>query len=136
MISFEHVSKSYHVKGVRKTILDNASYRFEDGKNIALMGQNGAGKSTMMRLIAGIELPSSGTVFRDEKVSWPMGFASGFNGMMTGVENVRFVSRIYGGNTEEILDQVQEFSELGKSLALPISTYSSGMKARLAFGLS
>ena len=112
MISFEHVSKSYHVKGVRKTILDNASYRFEDGKNIALMGQNGAGKSTMMRLIAGIELPSSGTVFRDEKVSWPMGFASGFNGMMTGVENVRFVSRIYGVTPRNFSTRCKSFRNL------------------------
>ncbi len=136
MISFEHVNKVYRVKGVEKVILKDANYQFAPGKNIALMGQNGAGKSTMMRLIAGVELPTSGTVRRSEKVSWPMGFASGFNGLMTGVENVRFVSRIYGCDTEHVLGQVQEFAELGKSLDLPISTYSSGMKARLAFGLS
>ena len=136
MIAFEHVTKEYHVKGVRKRILDAASYRFADGKNIALMGPNGVGKSTMMRMIAGIEPPTSGTVRRSEKVSWPMGFSKGFNGLMTGVENVRFVARVYGCNTEQVLAQVQEFAELGPSLDLPIETYSSGMRARLAFGLS
>lgn len=136
MIAFEHVSKSYHVKGVHKRILEDASYRFADGKNIALMGHNGVGKSTMMRMIAGIEPPTSGNVTCSEKVSWPMGFSKGFNGLMTGVENVRFVARVYGCDTEEVLAKVQAFAELGPSLDLPIETYSSGMRARLAFGLS
>jgi capsular polysaccharide transport system ATP-binding protein len=136
MIEFENVSKVYNVKNVRKVILDDASFAFENGRNIALMGHNGAGKSTIMRLLAGIELPTSGIIRRNEKVSWPMGFAAGFNGLMTGVENVRFVSRIYGEDSDRILESVQEFAELGRSIGLPISTYSSGMKARLAFGLS
>ncbi|MBO9398956.1 MULTISPECIES: ABC transporter ATP-binding protein [unclassified Shimia] len=136
MIAFEHVTKDYHVKGVHKRILEDASYQFAEGKNIALMGHNGVGKSTMMRMIAGIEPPTSGAVKCTEKVSWPMGFSKGFNGLMTGVENVRFVARVYGCDTEQVLAQVQEFAELGPSLDLPIETYSSGMKARLAFGLS
>lgn len=136
MIAFDSVTKIYNLKGVKKVILDDASFLFESRKNIAIMGHNGAGKSTIMRMIAGIELPTSGVIQRDENVSWPMGFAQGFNGLMTGVENVRFVARIYGQETERVLADVQEFAELGKSLNLPISTYSSGMKARLAFGLS
>jgi len=136
MIEFDTVTKIYNVKNVRKVILDEASFVFESGKNIAIMGHNGAGKSTVMRLMAGIELPTTGVVTRDEKVSWPLGFTSGFNGIMTGIENVRFVARIYGEDTERVLADVQDFAELGKSIDLPISTYSSGMKARLAFGLS
>lgn len=136
MIRFDEVTKIYNVKNVRKLILDDVSFVFENKRNIAIMGQNGAGKSTLMRLLAGIELPTSGRISRDEKVSWPMGFSAGFNGTMTGVENIRFVARIYGEDTERVLAQVQDFAELDKSLALPISTYSSGMKARLAFGLS
>ena len=136
MIRFEAVTKVYNVKDVRKLILDDVNFVFEDKRNIAIMGHNGAGKSTLMRMLAGIELPTSGRVHRDEKVSWPMGFTAGFNGTMTGVENARFVARIYGEDTERVLAQVQAFAELDKSLALPISTYSSGMKARLAFGLS
>lgn len=136
MISFERVSKVYNINNIRKVILDDASFVFPSGKNIAVMGQNGAGKSTITRMISGIELPTSGLIRRDERVSWPLGFSAGFNGLMTGLENIRFVARIYGVESDEVLEKVQSFAELGKSLALPISTYSSGMKARLAFGLS
>lgn len=136
MIDLQNVSKAYTVKQVKKTILDDVSFTFENGQNMALMGHNGAGKSTVMRLIAGIEPATSGRIRRSEKVSWPLGFSAGFNGLMTGVENVRFVARIYGAKTAQVLAAVEEFSELGQSLDLPIATYSSGMKARLAFGLS
>lgn len=136
MIRLDSVTKSYRVKDVQKLILDDVSFEFPAGENIAIMGHNGAGKSTLMRMIAGIELPSVGIIRRDEKVSWPLGFASGFNGLMTGTENVRFVSRIYGEDSDRVLDAVKSFSELGRSIDLPIETYSSGMKARLAFGLS
>lgn len=136
MIELVNVSKSYTLKGVRKQILDGLSYRFPKDRNVAIMGRNGAGKSTLMRIIAGTEQPDSGRVYRSVKVSWPLGFAGGFNGSMTGLENVRFVSRIYGQDTERVIDSVQAFAELGASLNLPIKTYSSGMKARLAFGLS
>jgi capsular polysaccharide transport system ATP-binding protein len=136
MIELDTVTKIYNIKNVQKTILSEVSYVFEDKQNVAIMGSNGVGKSTIMRLMAGIELPTSGAIVRDEKVSWPMGFSAGFNGTMTGVENVRFVSRIYGEDTERVLSDVQEFAELGPSIDLPIATYSTGMKARLAFGLS
>ena len=90
----------------------------------------------MMRLLAGAEPPNQGHIYRSQKVSWPLGFAGGFNGSMTGLENIRFVSRIYGQDTDQIIDYVADFAELGASLRLPIKTYSNGMKARLAFGLS
>lgn len=136
MIHLEMVTKIYNAKNVHKLILDEVTFTFEDNYNIAIMGPNGAGKSTLMRMLAGTELPTSGRLHRDEKVSWPMGFSAGFNGTMTGIENARFVARIYGADTENVLARVRSFAELGDSLALPISTYSSGMKARLAFGLS
>lgn len=136
MLAFSHVTKSYKLKGTKKVILSDFSFEFPRNRNIAIMGKNGAGKSTMMRLIAGTELPDSGHIYRTLKVSWPLGFAGGFNGTMTGIENVRFVSRIYGQDTERVLRYVEQFAELGKSLRMPIKTYSSGMKARLAFGLS
>lgn len=136
MIELDDVSKSYTLKGVRKVILDGLSFRFPKGRNVAIMGHNGAGKSTLMRLIAGAEEPDSGRIRRSVSVSWPLGFTGGFNGSMTGLENVRFVSRIYGQDTEAVIEQVEEFAELGPSLRLPIKTYSSGMRARLAFGLS
>lgn len=136
MLKFQNVSKFYKQKGVRKDILTNFSFEFPQGKNVGIMGRNGVGKSTFMRLMAGTEPPDSGHIYRSLRVSWPLGFAGGFNGSMTGLENVRFVSRIYGQDPKEIVEYVQEFSELGKSLRLPIKSYSSGMRARLAFGLS
>ncbi|MDF7826604.1 ABC transporter ATP-binding protein [Pontiellaceae bacterium B12227] len=121
---------------MRKDLFSRLSFRFEQGRNIGVMGPNGAGKSTLLRLLSGAELPDRGQIRRNVRVSWPLGFAGGFNGSMTGLENVRFVSRIYGQNTEYVINYVEDFSELGKSMRLPIKTYSSGMKARLAFGLS
>ena len=136
MLVFDRVSKFYRVKGFKKTILTDFSFAFPADRNVGIMGKNGAGKSTMMRLMAGIEPPDYGHVYRTSRVSWPLGFAGGFNGSMTGIENIRFVSRIYGQDTERVISYVSEFAELGPSLSLPIKTYSSGMKARLAFGLS
>ncbi|OKL45771.1 ABC transporter ATP-binding protein [Pseudovibrio exalbescens] len=136
MIEFQNVSKTYYLKGIEKVILDDVSFKFPKGRNVAILGHNGAGKSTMMRLLAGAELPDAGRIRRHVKVSWPLGFSGGFNGQMTGMENIRFVARMYGEDTERVIEFVQEFSELGESLTLPIQTYSSGMKARLAFGVS
>lgn len=136
MLALDNVSKAYKLKGVSKVILDQVSFRFPEDRNVAIMGRNGAGKSTLMRLLAGAEQPDRGRILRSLRVSWPLGFAGGFNGSMTGIENVRFVARVYGQDTEAVVDYVRDFSELGRSLDLPIRTYSSGMKARLAFGLS
>lgn len=136
MLVFDRVSKFYRVNGVKNTILSDFSFEFPLGRNVGIMGRNGVGKSTMMRLMAGIEPPDTGNVYRTSRVSWPLGFSGGFNGSMTGIENIRFVSRIYGQDTANVISYVKEFAELGPALRSPIRTYSSGMKARLAFGLS
>ncbi|MGB6711556.1 MAG: ABC transporter ATP-binding protein, partial [Methylocella sp.] len=101
-----------------------------------IFGSNGAGKSTLLRLIGGTELPNSGQIFRDVRISWPLGFGGGFHPLMTGRENLKFASRIYGANLRRVIDFVEYFSELGNYLDMPVATYSSGMQARLAFGLS
>jgi len=136
MIDLINISKSYTAKGVKKRVIDRLNFSFPRDKNVAILGPNGAGKSTLMRLIAGTELPDEGRIVRHGRVSWPLGFAGGFNGSMTGIENIRFVARIYGQKTNAVIDYVHDFAELGKSLSLPVRTYSNGMKARLAFGLS
>lgn len=136
MIEFIEVSKFYPVKRGRKIILDQASFKFPENKNIGVLGRNGAGKSTLLRLIAGSELPDTGRILRRGKFSWPLGFSGGFNPDLSGEENLRFVSRIYDADLREVIDFVEDFSELGKSLKEPVRTYSSGMSAKLAFGLS
>lgn len=136
MISFRNVSKHFVTRQHRKTILDRVSIDFLPGISYGLIGVNGAGKSTTMNLIAGTMLPNRGRVVRRRRISWPLGFAGGLNAMLTGRENVTFVARAYGQDPKKTIRFVDEFSELGDYINAPYRTYSSGMKARLAFGLS
>lgn len=136
MIRFLDLSKSYGAPAGRRLILDRSNAVFEDGHNYAIMGPNGSGKSTVMRLISGADLPSAGQVLREENTSWPLGFHGGFNGTMTGRENVAFVARIYGQDPGPVLAAAEEFAEIGAAIHMPVSSYSTGMKQRLAFGLS
>jgi capsular polysaccharide transport system ATP-binding protein len=136
MIKLDRVFKFYKTGGITKIVLDHVSILFEAGCSYGLMGVNGAGKSTTMRLIAGTELPNSGRVRRTTRVSWPLGFATGFHPHMTGRENVKFVARVYGADLRKVLNFVDDFAEIGDYIDVPIRTYSSGMMARLSFGLS
>ncbi|MGD8111446.1 ABC transporter ATP-binding protein [Vibrio sp. TRT 21S02] len=136
MIELINVSKKYKTPKGHKHILKPCSMNFPIGRNIGLLGVNGAGKSTLLRMIAGSESPTTGSIKRQVKMSWPLGFSGGFNGSLTGAENLRFVSRIYGCDIKQVTDFVKDFSELGDYLDMPIRSYSSGMKSRLAFSLS
>jgi capsular polysaccharide transport system ATP-binding protein len=136
MIQFSRVSKTYHGRGLRKQVLKDLSFTIQPGDALALCGANGAGKSTLLRLIAGVEHPTSGRVSRRMSVSWPIGFTSCFQGSLTGADNARFIARIYGRRTEQLLRFVEDFAQLGPYLGQPVKTYSAGMQARLAFGIS
>ncbi len=136
MIQLSQVLKYYKTGHHRKTVLNHVSTVFESGQSYGLMGVNGAGKSTTLRLLAGTELPNSGRVRRSVRVSWPLGFAGGFHPQMTGRENIHFVARVYGEDVRQVGRFVEEFSEIGDYIEAPVRTYSSGMTARLAFGLS
>lgn len=136
MIRFDNVTKIYRTDGHRRIILERVSFTLKPGISYGILGINGAGKSTTMRLIGGVEAPSKGDIHRGLRVSWPLGFAGGFHPQMTGRDNVIFVARIYGEDPKRVLDFVEDFSELGSYLDVPIRTYSSGMGARLAFGMS
>ena len=136
MIRFNNVSKYFKTKSHKKIILDHANIEFQRGYSYGILGVNGAGKSTTMRMIAGTILPNSGRITKDVRVSWPLGFAGGFNNEMTGKENLNFVARAYGEDVRRVSRFVEEFAELGDYINAPVKTYSSGMAARLAFGLS
>ena len=135
LIEFQDVTKAYKTKGNKKVVLNGFSGEVRRGQNVGLLGRNGAGKSTLIRLIAGAEYPDTGKIKRYGRVSFPLGFV-GFKGTLTGRENCRFVSRIYGLNVKAVEYFTEDFAELGKYFDMPISTYSSGMRARVSFAIS
>jgi len=139
MIKLKNVTKYYVTNVGKHYVIKDANLEIPENKNVGILGRNGAGKSTFLRLIGGIDFPNRGEVISNKSVSWPMGLSSGFQGSMTGRQNVKFVCRIYGKSEEKIesaIDSVQEFAELDEYFDMPIKTYSSGMKSRLSFGLS
>ena len=136
MIHIEHVIKRYATRHGEVTVLDDVNLTIHPGEKVGILGRNGAGKSTIIRLISGAERPSSGLIRREMSVSWPLAFGGAFQGSLTGLDNLRFICRVYGKSTEDRIAYVQEFSELGRYLREPVKTYSAGMRARLAFAIS
>lgn len=136
MIICESLCKSYPVGHGSKRVLDDVNLTFKRGDRVGLLGRNGAGKTTLIKMIGGVEIPTSGRVVRKMSCSWPLGFNGGFQGSLTGYDNARFIARIYGRDYKDLRDFVEDFTELGGQLRMPVKTYSAGMRARLAFGLS
>lgn len=136
MITCHNIYKSYKHGSRSKQVLNDVNLTVSRGERVALLGRNGAGKSTLIKLIGKVEMPTSGRIVEDMTVSWPLGFAGGFQGSLTGYDNARFIARIYRRDYADIRAFVEDFTELGRELKMPVKTYSSGMRARLAFGLS
>jgi len=139
MIELKNVTKYFQTKQGKKYILKDMSITIPSGTNIGILGRNGTGKSTIMRMLGHIEFPNKGSIESSYTFSWPLALGGGFVGNMTGRSNVKFVGRLYGKNDtqiNEIIDFVKGFSELGNYFDMPIKTYSSGMRGRLGFGLS
>lgn len=130
------LAKSFPAPGERRVLFEGLDLCLTPGARVGLLGANGAGKSTLLAIIAGTLAPDAGTVRTRGRVSWPMGFSGGFANDLTGLQNARFVARIYGADTDNVVDFVNAFSELGRDMRLPLRAYSAGMRARLAFGLS
>ena len=136
MIAVEHVSKRYQTRAGWRTVLKDINFTLQKGEKVGILGRNGAGKSTLIRLISGVEAPSEGEIKRTMSISWPLAFSGAFQGSLTGMDNLRFICRLYDVDMEYVKAFTQEFSELGDYLYEPVKRYSSGMKARLAFALS
>jgi capsular polysaccharide transport system ATP-binding protein len=136
MIRFENLQKSFWTRDGPKYIARNLNVVFPSGTSVALLGRNGAGKSTMMNMIGGSTHPDAGNIHITGSMSWPVGFSGSFHRDLTGQQNVRFIARIYGVDTDELVGFVEDFAELGAHFHLPVRNYSSGMKSRLAFGVS
>lgn len=136
MIEIRNLTKVYPMRGGHHTVLNKLNFTIQPGEKIGILGRNGAGKSTLIRILSGAERPTSGSIKRGMSLSWPLAFGGAFQGSMTGLDNLKFICRIYGVSYEDKIPYVQEFSELGKYLWEPVKTYSSGMRARLAFAIS
>lgn len=131
----EDLAMTYHTRG-SKPIFDGLSFDLTRQGRLAILGRNGQGKSTLIRILGGILRPSNGRISWDMTCSWPIGFNGGFQGSLSGIDNIRFISRIYDRDYHDIFERVEDFAELGAAMHRPVKHYSSGMRARLAFGLS
>lgn len=139
MFELRNITKSYLTPKGRRHVFRDLSLKIPADKNIGLIGRNGAGKSTLVRLLGGADAPDSGTIATNKSISWPVGLSGGFQGSMTGRENIKFVSRVYGAVGDAMrakVAYVEDFAEIGSWIDEPVKTYSSGMRSRLAFGLS
>ncbi|MGU3495269.1 ABC transporter ATP-binding protein [Xanthobacteraceae bacterium A53D] len=135
-ISVHGIVKEYHTPVGTRRVLDGISFDIAKGEKIAILGRNGAGKSTLMKIIGGVEKPTRGHMSFGMSMSWPIAFAGGFDQTMSGIDNIRFIARLYGVDAADAVARVDDFAELGRLLNLPVRTYSSGMRSRLMFGLS
>jgi capsular polysaccharide transport system ATP-binding protein len=136
MLTVTNVGKRYPLNGRPRTLFEGLSFELARGGRLALLGRNGQGKSTLIKILGGVVEPSAGSVSWNMSCSWPLGFGGGFQGGMTGIDNIKFVARVYQHPIKGLISRVDEFAELGDALSMPIKYYSSGMRARLAFGLS
>ena len=136
MIELQRVSKAYKVGLGSNRVLDDVSVTFPTGVSVGVLGLNGAGKSTLLRIIGGAEPPDRGTVYKDVRVSWPIAFSGGFHASLTGRENTRFIARVYGESPAKFERFAEEFTEIGQYFDMPVRTYSTGMRSRLAFAVS
>ena len=136
MINLHQINKTYPTRSGLHCVLNGINLTIHPGEKIGILGRNGSGKSTMIRILSGAELPTSGQVHRNMSISWPLAHGGAFQGSLTGLDNLKFICRVYGVDYRDKIDYVQDFAELGKYFREPVKTYSSGMNSRLAFAIS
>lgn len=136
MILIEDVCKTYRTRFGERLVLNHVNLQLDRGRNVGILGRNGAGKSTLIRLLSGAERPTSGRIRRHMSVSWPLAFGGAFQPHLTGLDNLKFICRVYGVDYRPLVPFVEEFTELGVYFREPVSHYSVGMVTRLAFALS
>lgn len=139
MIVAEHLGKKYPTRaGPPHWVLRDVNFTIPPRLNVGILGRNGVGKSTLLRIIGGTDEPSEGQLRRSTNVSWPVGFGGGLLGSLTGRQNAKFLCRIQGRERDsaELLEKMQDFAEIGPAFDEPVKTYSTGMRARLQFAMS
>lgn len=136
MIRFENLTKGYWANNTRKVVIDRLNFSVPRGRSVALLGRNGAGKTTLLKLISGAIKPDEGRIVSSGTISWPVGFGGSFHQDLTGAQNVRFIARVYGVDTDGLVRFVEDFADIGEHFYAPVRSYSSGMRSRVAFGMS
>lgn len=136
MIEIRNLTKKYPLRGGEHTVLDSIDFSIAPGEKIGILGRNGAGKSTLIRILSGAERPTSGSIRRDMSLSWPLAFGGAFQGSLTGLDNLKFICRVYGVDYRNKIEYVKDFTELGRYFREPVKSYSAGMRSRLAFAIS
>lgn len=136
MIRLSRIIKRYATRSGMHTVLDDIDLTIQSGEKIGILGRNGAGKSTLIRILSGAERPDSGYIHRGMSLSWPLAFGGAFQGSLSGLDNLKFICRVYGIDYRDKIEYVQDFAELGKYFREPVKSYSSGMRSRLAFAIS
>ena len=131
-----NVCKEFDSKVGSRMVLRDISFSVAPGERMAILGRNGAGKSTLIKILAGVLRPSSGAIHMGMSLSWPLALAGGFDGSLTGYDNVKFICDLYDIPVKSVYNEIRDFTELGSLLFVPVRSYSDGMRARLAFGLS
>jgi capsular polysaccharide transport system ATP-binding protein len=139
MIVFENVYKHYNQpRNEPNWVLEQLTFTIPFGLSVGIIGSHNSGKSTLIRLIGGIEKPSYGQIQRQGRVSWPIGAASGLHNSLSGRQNAQFIGRLNGYEEQlhERLAYIQDFSGLGLAFDEPLKNYSPNMRSRLQFSLS
>ncbi|MBK5947343.1 ABC transporter [Rhodobacter veldkampii DSM 11550] len=135
MLEFRNVSKSFWTGSQRKVILDRASFRIEPGRSLGILAPNGTGKTTVINMMAGLEKPDEGEIYKNCRVSFPLGFMGGVVSRHSGNENARFIARLYGLDPDYVEAFCRWLTDLGEYFDQPVGTYSAGMRGRLSLAL-
>ena len=135
MLAFENVSKSFWTGTQHKVILEKASFKVELGNSLGILAPNGTGKTTLINMMAGLEKPDTGSIRRECKISFPLGFMGGVVSRVSAMENSRYIARLYGLDPDYVESFCRWLCNLGEYFDQPIGTYSAGMRARFSFSL-
>jgi capsular polysaccharide transport system ATP-binding protein len=135
MLEFNQVSKSFWTGKTRKVILDRVSFRVELGHSLGILAPNGTGKTTLINMMAGLEKPDEGTIYRGCRISFPLGFMGGVVNRHTARENVRYIARLYGLDPDYIEAFCRWLCGINEYFDMPVGTYSAGMRSRVTFAV-
>jgi len=135
MLEFVEVSKSFWTGERRKVILDRAAFRVDIGYSLGILAPNGAGKTTLIKMMAGLEKPDEGHVYRNARISFPLGFMGGIVTKLSAGENSRYIAQLYGLDPDYIEAFCRWVCGIEEYFDMPVGTYSAGMRSRFSFSL-